>query len=451
MRRGLTLAWVLALAASFHWWDVTLRFPRLLVWTWTFLGLFLGTAVALFGRGLRARRREVWLPAAVWVALALGADLATVVFPAVSVEGRRVAAAVWLPLLDLVLPIWMTARALAIVWAGATVWPFALVAVPALAVGAWSLMIRMPGRSHAGPLQPLTVEEETIRRDLETHVRTLAGTIGERHYARPQALARAVAYLQDALARLGYEVTAQPFAAGGQTFHNLEVVIPGGSRADEIVVVGGHYDTVEGSPGADDNGSGSAAVVALARLLARDRPARTVRCVLFANEEPPFFESGGMGSRVYAAQAARRGDRIVAMFALETIGYYTDRSGTQQYPFPLGPFYPDRGDFIGFVGNLQSAPLVRRSIRVFRGTTAFPSEGVAAPAWIPGISLSDHASFWLHGWRAIMISDTAPFRYPYYHSALDTPDKLDYARLARVVAGVARVVRDVAGVAGVGQ
>src|SRR2546427_6139645 len=149
MRRGLTLAWVLALAASFHWWDVTLRFPRLLVWTWTFLGLFLGTAVALFGRGLRARRREVWLPAAVWVALALGADLATVVFPAVSVEGRRVAAAVWLPLLDLVLPIWMTARALALVWAGASGWLFALVAVPALAVWAWSFMIRMPGRSRS--------------------------------------------------------------------------------------------------------------------------------------------------------------------------------------------------------------------------------------------------------------------------------------------------------------
>src|SRR2546427_2864967 len=335
----------------------------------------------------------------------------------------------------------MTARALALVWAGASVWPFALVAVPALAVGAWSLMICMPGRSHAGPLQPLTVEEETIRRDLETHVRTLAGTIGERHYARPQALARAVAYLQDELARLGYEVTAQPFAAGGQTFHNLEVVIPGGSRADEIVVVGGHYDTVEGSPGADDNGSGSAAVVALARLLARDRPARTVRCVLFANEEPPFFESGGMGSRVYAAQAARRGERLVAVVGPGTIGHLTHRAGTQEYPFPLGPFYPDRGDFIGFVGNLQSAPLVRRSIRVFRETTAFPSEGVAAPAWIPGISLSDHASFWLHGWRAIMISDTAPFRYPYYHSELDTPDKLDYARLAPGVPGVARVGR----------
>src|SRR5256712_4171536 len=126
MRRALRLAWMLALAASFHWWDVTLRFPRLLVWTEAFLALFRATAFVLFGRGLRARRREVWLPAAVWVALALGADLATVVFPAVSVEGPRLAAAVGLPPLDLVLPIWMTARAPAPVWAGASVWPFRL-------------------------------------------------------------------------------------------------------------------------------------------------------------------------------------------------------------------------------------------------------------------------------------------------------------------------------------
>src|SRR5256712_7930065 len=263
-------------------------------------------------------------------------------------------------------------------------------------------MTRMRGRGRAGPLPPLRVEEETIRRDLETHVRTLAGTIGERHYARPAALARAVAYLHDALARLGYEVSVQPFAAGGQTFHNLEVVIPGGSRADEIVVVGGHYDTVEGSPGADDNGSGSAAVVALARLLARDRPVRTVRCVLFANEEPPFFESDGMGSRVYAAQAARRGDRIVAMFALETIGYYADGSGTQQYPFPLGPFYPDRGDFIGFVGNLQAAALARRSVRAFPEPTAFPSEGVPPPACLPGVSVSGPAASAIHGAPALL-------------------------------------------------
>src|SRR2546426_3595372 len=146
MRRGLTLVWVLALAASFHSWDVTLRFPRLLIWTWAFLGLFLGTAVALFGRGVRARRREVWLPAAVWVALALGADLASVVFPAVSVEGRRLAAAVWLPVLDLVLPLWMTARAPALGWAGASLWPVAAGAGPARARWALAVMDPRAGR-----------------------------------------------------------------------------------------------------------------------------------------------------------------------------------------------------------------------------------------------------------------------------------------------------------------
>src|SRR3989442_4641589 len=134
-----------------------------------------------------------------------------------------------------------------------------------------------------------------MRGDLETHVRALAGTIGERHYARPQALARAVAYLQGALARLGYEVSVQPFTAGGQTFHNLEVVIPGGSRAEEIVVVGGHYDTVEGSPGADDNGSGSAAVVVLAGGLAHHPPPPPLRGALVANKEPALFHKGRGG------------------------------------------------------------------------------------------------------------------------------------------------------------
>src|SRR3989441_7867320 len=164
MRRGLTLAWMLALAASFHWWDVTLRFPRLLVWTWAFLALFLATAIVLFGRGLRARRREVWLPAAVWVALALGADLATVVFPAVSVEGRRVAAAVWLPVFDLVLPTWMTARALALVWAGASLWPFAAVAGPAPPLWGRAFLIRTAGGSPARPPTPPPGEGAAMRR-----------------------------------------------------------------------------------------------------------------------------------------------------------------------------------------------------------------------------------------------------------------------------------------------
>src|SRR2546422_11619546 len=162
MRRGLTLAWMLALAASFHWWDGTPRFPGLLVWTWVFLGLFLATALVLFGRGLRARRREVWLPVAVWVALALGADLATMVFPAVSVEGRRVAAAVWLPIVDLVLPIWMTARALALVWTGASLWSFAAGGGPARALWARAGMIPLARGSAAGPPEPPPAQGDSL-------------------------------------------------------------------------------------------------------------------------------------------------------------------------------------------------------------------------------------------------------------------------------------------------
>ena len=216
------------------------------------------------------------------------------------------------------------------------------------------------------------------------------------------------------------------------------------SLAQEIVVVGGHYDTVSDSPGANDNASGTAAVLELARLLRNERFNRTIRFVAFVNEEPPHFDTHSMGSRHYAARSAERDEDIVAMISMETIGYFRTEPGTQHYPPPFSLFYPNRGDFIGFVGNLASRSLVRRSIRVFRETTELPSEGVAALGQIPGITWSDHSSFWLHGYKALMITDTAPFRFPHYHMPTDTPEKLDYDRMARVVAGVAEVLRDLA-------
>jgi hypothetical protein len=151
-----------------------------------------------------------------------------------------------------------------------------------------------------------------------------------------------------------------------------------------------------------------------------------------------------MGSRRYVRLIRDRGESVAGMFSLETIGYYSDLRGSQQYPPPLGLFYPDTGNFIGFVANLSSRAWLRDALGAFRRHARFPSEGVAAPAFIPGIDWSDHRSFWEAGYPALMITDTALFRYPHYHLPSDTPDKLDYPALARVVTGLDGMLRDLA-------
>jgi hypothetical protein len=151
-----------------------------------------------------------------------------------------------------------------------------------------------------------------------------------------------------------------------------------------------------------------------------------------------------MGSVVHAQRAARAREQIVAMFSLETMGYFSDEPGSQQYPFPLSLLYPDRGNFIAFVGNIRSRELVRRVVGLFRATTKFPSEGAALPERTTGVGWSDHASFWAAGYPALMVTDTALFRYPHYHSPRDTDDKVDVDRLARVVTGLEQVIAGLA-------
>jgi Peptidase family M28 len=309
----------------------------------------------------------------------------------------------------------------------------------------WLFTIRMPGRAFAGPLPALTPGQEGLSDRLQRHVLRLAGEIGERSVARPDAVLRAVAYLEAELNAMGYTASAQEYYAHGQRWRNLEATMRGSAQPDEVIVVGGHYDTAEGAPGADDNGSGVAGVLELARSFAGKPATRTIRFVFFGTEEPPSFPTSAMGSRHYADSARARGDRIVAMLSIESIGYYHSDPGSQRYPFPLNFAYPDVGDFIGFVSNLRSGPLVRRAIATFRNTTQFPTQGAALPSWVPGVWWSDHWSFWRRGYQAIMITDTAPFRNPFYHTALDTPDKLDYGRMARVVDGLVAVVTDLAG------
>jgi Zn-dependent M28 family amino/carboxypeptidase len=321
-------------------------------------------------------------------------------------------------------------------------WLFLILAI--LLTWSWRTMIPMPLKSFHGPLPALSPAQIALRDELRAHVEKLGREIGERNVYKPRQLLAASSYLEGVFTNAGYKVKRQSFTVQGEKCDNLEVEIPGKGRPKEIVVIGAHYDSVLDSPGANDNGSGIASVLALAKLWAGQETSRTLRFVGFVNEEPPFFQTEEMGSLVYAKMCRQRGDNIVAMISLETMGYYSTNEKSQNYPFPIGFFYPSRGDFIGFVGNTANRSLVRRSIRVFREHASFPSEGAALPGSLPGVGWSDHWAFWQVGYPAIMISDTAPFRYPHYHSVTDTPDKLDYDRLARVVDGLSKVVGDLA-------
>ncbi|WP_262488997.1 M28 family peptidase [Halomonas sp. ANAO-440] len=302
------------------------------------------------------------------------------------------------------------------------------------------MILHMPGSSFQGEPQALDEEAQALYGRLHGHVLQLAGEIGERHYWRPDALHAAADYIEHAFQAAGHEPLRHAVPTGNQTFHNVEVRIPGGRLASEVLVVGAHYDTVRGSPGADDNASGVAVLIELARLLQGVPLDRTLHLVAFANEEMPFFGTDAMGSLRYARQAREEGMNITGMIALEMLGYYTDAPGSQYHPPLLGYFYPDRGDFVAFIGNLSSRSLVREAIGAFRESAQVPSEGLSAPELIGDIRRSDHWAFWEMGYPAMMLTDTANFRNPHYHGPSDTPDRLDYETMARVTAGLARAL-----------
>ena len=304
----------------------------------------------------------------------------------------------------------------------------------------------MPGKSYNGELPPNTASQRSLADQLRADVNTLAGTIGERNLGKPEALKAAENFLAASLARAGWKVDWRSYQCRGHEVSNLEVELAGTSHPEQIVLVGAHYDSVghkhAHTPGADDNASGSAAVLALARMFAGTRPERTVRFVLFVNEEPPYFWTEEMGSLVYAREAKGRGENIVAMLSLEMIGYFSDGQNSQRYPPLVGLAYPAEGNFVAFIGVEEAGPLVQRCVSSFRSAVDFPSEGAALPRLIPRIASSDHWSFWKVGYPALMVTDTAIYRNANYHKATDTPDTLDYDRMARVVEGLRGVVAD---------
>jgi Zn-dependent M28 family amino/carboxypeptidase len=321
-------------------------------------------------------------------------------------------------------------------------WQTALVAA-ALAVG-WFVAVAMPGRSFRGSAPPLSAEQIKLRDELRRDVEELSTRIGERNDVLNDHLEAAAAYIEKSFLLAGLRPERQTFIAEAVSCSNIEAEIRGTAKPDEIIVIGAHYDSVDESPGADDNASGTAALLALARRHSAIKPLRTIRFVAFVNEEPPHFQTGDMGSVVYARRCAERKEKIVGMLSIESVGFYRDEEGSQTYPPLLSVFFPTRGNFVAFAGNLGSLGLLRRSIRTFREVAEIPSEGAALPEVVREIGWSDQWSFWRYGYRGIMVTDTAPFRNPHYHTAHDVPETLDYARFARVVDGLVAVVRGLA-------
>jgi Zn-dependent M28 family amino/carboxypeptidase len=283
---------------------------------------------------------------------------------------------------------------------------------------------------------------------LRTHVAAIASQ--EHNTATPRALEQAARHIETTLEGYGYSLRRQEYEAGGQKVRNIEVSVSNtapGAKPERIFIVGAHYDSARGAPGANDNGSGTAAVLELARLLKTMQPSRgtEVKFVFFVNEEPPWFMGEEMGSMQHARDLKKNGHKVEGALILETIGWYSQAQNSQKLPPGLEQHYPSTGNFIAFVGTLESSALVRQALAAFKAGSDFPAEGLAAPAHVMGVTLSDHSSYNRHGYPALMITDTAFLRYPYYHTAEDTPDKLDYASMARVVKGLARTMESLAG------
>ncbi len=296
---------------------------------------------------------------------------------------------------------------------------------------------------------------ERLRRD----VTVLATDIGERNVWLPERLAAAAAFEEETLAALGYRVHRQGYVVEGRNVCNLAVEIPGRERSDEIIVIGAHYDTrcgmrrmrstrripnLPGTPGANDNASGVAGVNAFARHFAGARPARTLRLVAFVNEEHPFFQTPLMGSWVYARECRRKRERMVGMISLETLGFFSDRPNSQMYPFPYGIGLPRVGNFIAFLSDSRSRSWRESVVSQFRRATDFPSRALGVPTWIKRIGWSDDWAFWQEGYPAFSVTDTAFLRYRHYHTVDDTPDKLDYAKMAVVLKALMRAVSVIA-------
>ena len=307
----------------------------------------------------------------------------------------------------------------------------------------------MPGPNNIPIDPPLTQAEQAVREDLRAHVDVLAGLIGIRHDSMPSSIEATVAYINKVFTDLGQTVETQTYPTAAMEAQNLIVQWPGASNAESIVLVGAHYDTVVRTPGADDNASAVAMLLAVCKGLIGRSFQRTLRFVAFANEEPMHFNTKTMGSRVYADRCRAVNEDIHCMVCLEMVGYFDTAEGSQDYPKELPklfrPILRSRGDFIAFVSDMATRKQLGRFKRAFRRAVDFPVVAAPFPKAHDLLWQSDHGPFWDRGYPALMVNDTSMFRNPHYHEMTDTPDTLDYDRMARVAVGVTEGVAALAG------
>lgn len=292
------------------------------------------------------------------------------------------------------------------------------------------------------------MRKPVTQEDLEKYVKTLAGDIGERNMSNYKSLRAAAFWIESTIgpSNMGYVVDRQNYEVDGQMVWNVVAELPGSTHANEIVIIGAHYDTVEGSPGANDNGTGVAALLSLANAFSGSNPARTLRFVAFVNEEPPHSHTEFMGSVVYAKYLEKQGVKVVAMVSLDTIGSFSNEPGSQKIPEGLpGETFPSTGSFVALVGNPENESLVEKVEKAYESAGAkVPALAVALPETIEGWGGSDHWSFWRSGYPALMVTDTAPYRYPHYRQPSDTPEQIDFPRFTEVVKGLRAVVESLA-------
>jgi len=278
---------------------------------------------------------------------------------------------------------------------------------------------------------------------LEAHVRKLSIELAPRDARNTENLDRAAAYIKDEFSQTTTSVSEQAYRVQGTSYRNI--IAQFGPESAERIVVGAHYDAAGPLPGADDNASGVAGLIELARMLGQQQPPIRVELVAFTLEEPPYFRTTGMGSSVHAESLRKQNIRVRAMFSLEMIGYFSDAPDSQGLPVgALKAFYPSTGNFIGVVGRLSEGLLVRRVKTAMRNASPLPVYSINSPDFVPGVDFSDNLNYWAAGYNAVMITDTAFYRNRNYHTAQDTAEKLDYKRMAMVVEGVYAAVVDLA-------